>query len=319
MGFHTAREIPNYWAYARRYLLQDRMFAPTDSWTLPSHLYLVSAWAATCERLADPMTCRTDLEFPGHNAADAGPYWTPTMGAPQPYAWAPITWLLHRANVSWAYYVGEGTCVAPPCGDERGPKTTPVQDPLPGFRAVAQTHQLGSVRSNRDYFAAAAAGRLPSVSWVVPTLGRSEHPPSDICEGQEWVTRVVNAAMRGPDWGSTAIFLTWDDWGGFYDHVRPPVIDRAGYGLRVPALVISPWVRSGIDHRVFSFDSYLRLIEDRFLGGRRLDGRNWGWPDARPTTRETVSILGDLRGVFDFQQTPKPPLILSPRPGICHV
>ena len=99
--------------------------------------------------------------------------------------------------------------------------------------------------------------------------------------------------MQGPDWLHTAIFLTWDDWGGFYDHVRPPSVDENGYGLRVPGIVISPWVRPGIDDQTLSFDAYLKLIEDRFLDSRRLDGWNWGWPDARPTTREEAAVLGD--------------------------
>jgi phospholipase C len=149
----------------------------------------------------------------------------------------------------------------------------------------------------------------------MPTMGESEHPPTDIDPGQAWVTRVVNAAMQGPDWLHTAIFLTWDDWGGFYDHVRPPRIDENGYGMRVPGIVISPWVRQGIDHQMLSFDAYLKAIEDRFLGGRRLDGRNWGWPDARPTTREEAAGLGDLWAEFDFTQEPIPPLILDPTPG----
>ena len=112
------------------------------------------------------------------------------------------------------------------------------------------------------------------MSWITPTSVTSEHPrsKSTIKTGMAYVTRLVNAAMQGPDWDSTAIFLTWDDWGGFYDHVVPPRVDGNGYGLRVPGLVISPYAKPGyIDHTTLSFDSYLRLIEDRFLGGERLD------------------------------------------------
>jgi phospholipase C len=316
MGFHTAAEIPNYWAYATHFALQDRMFAPTDSWTLPSHLFLVSGWSATCTDLSRPSSCHSDLQFPGGKWADHGTIWTPPMGEPRPYIWAPITWMLKRAGVSWAYYVGPDTCIAQPCPHPGSHNiTNVVQNPLPGFPAVAETDQLGNIRSNRDYFASAEAGTLPAVSWVMPTMGRSEHPPANIDEGQTWVTNVVNAAMRGPDWLHTAIFLTWDDWGGFYDHVRPPSVDMNGYGLRVPGIVISPWVRPGIDHQTLSFDAYLKLIEDRFLDSRRLDGWNWGWPDARPTTRENVAVLGDLRREFDFTQEPLDPLILDPSGG----
>ena len=94
--------------------------------------------------------------------------------------------------------------------------------------------------------------------------------------------------MQGPEdqWLHTAIFVTWDDWGGFYDHVKPIRIDENGYGIRVPGIMISPWARRGyIDHQTLSFDAYLKLIEDRFLGGQRLDPLTDGWPDSRPTVQ----------------------------------
>jgi phospholipase C len=314
MGFHTARELPNYWAYARRYTLQDHLFAPSDSWTLPSHLFLVSAWSASCPDLNDVMSCRSDLEHPGANAADNGKMWIPADGAPRPYLWADITWLLNVHHVSWAYYVGPGTCVLPPCDGLSGPATAPVQNPLPGFTTVEQTNTFANVQSNRNYFDAAADGTLPSVSWVMPTEGVSEHPPDNIADGEAWVTRVVNAAMLGPDWMHTAIFLTWDDWGGFYDHVPPIHVDENGYGIRVPGLLISPWADHGVDHQTLSFDAYLKFIEDRFLGGARLDPATDGWPDPRPAVREEVPALGDLAEEFDFTQEPIPPLILPPYP-----
>ena len=316
LGYHTDREIPNYWAYAEHYILQDHLFAPSDSWTLPSHLFLVSGWSATCPDLNDAMTCRSDLGYPGGNAARPGHrMWMPANGPPRPYAWADITWLLNKHDVSWAYYVGPGTCVVPPCGNLHGGTTAPVQDPLPGFKTVAADHQLGNIRSNAGYFHAARDGTLPSVSWVMPTENLSEHPPDNIADGEAWVTKVVNAAMRGPDWLHTAIFLTWDDWGGFYDHVRPTRVDQNGYGIRVPGIMISPWARAGfIDHQTLSFDAYLKFIEDRFLGSDRIDPATDGWPDARPTVREDFSRLGDLYIEFNFAQDPLPPLILEPYP-----
>ena len=142
-----------------------------------------------------------------------------------------------------------------------------------------------------------------------------DHPPLVIARGQAWVTRVLNAAMKGPDWNSTAIFLTWDDWGGFYDHVVPPRVDRNGYGLRVPAIVISPYARRGfIDHQVLSFDAYDKFIEDDFLHGQRIDPRSDGRPDPRPDVRENMKILGDLIAAFDFKQRPRPPVTLPMHP-----
>lgn len=118
--------------------------------------------------------------------------------------------------------------------------------------------------------------------------------------------------MNGPDWNSTAIFLTWDDWGGFYDHVPPPVADANGYGFRVPGLVISPYAKKGyIDHQTLSHDAYIKFIEDDFLHGQRLDPATDGRPDARPGVRENSPLLGDLSRAFDFNQAPLPPLILT--------
>jgi phospholipase C len=151
----------------------------------------------------------------------------------------------------------------------------------------------------------------------MPYNGAGEHPHSGepIWKGMRHVTSIINSAMRGPDWDSTAIFLTWDDWGGFYDHVRPIRIDRNGYGIRVPGLLISPWARAGtIDHQTLSFDAYLKLIEDLFLGGQRLDPKTDGRPDPRPTVRENAQALGNLLREFSFTQNPLPPLVLDPTP-----
>ena len=171
--------------------------------------------------------------------------------------------------MSWAYYVGPHTCTVRPKCDEPDDEltTVPAQNPLPGFRTVREHTGLRNVRDNRRYFRSAARGSLPSVAWVMPSRGRGEHPSDRIANGQKWVSKVVNAAMEGPDAERTAVFLTWDDWGGFYDHVRPPRVDRLGYGLRVPSIVISPYVDRNldVDHTTYSFDAYLKLIEDRFL------------------------------------------------------
>jgi phospholipase C len=240
-----------------------------------------------------------------------------TYGEPARYAWTDITYLLHEAGVSWAYYIHPNTCLSPPCADPLRGGTTPGKNPLYGFVTVRENDQLGNITTHVEYLAAARSGSLPSVSWIVPGHCCSEHPVADtpIRHGQAYVTKLINAAMQGPDWGSTAIFLTWDDWGGFYDHVEPPIVDENGYGLRVPGLMISPWARGGyIDHQTLSFDAYLKFIEDRFLGGQRLDPETDGRPDPRPTVREDVDLLGNLLYEFDFDQEPIPPLILDPRP-----
>jgi phospholipase C len=121
--------------------------------------------------------------------------------------------------------------------------------------------------------------------------------------------------MESPEWDNTAIFLAWDDWGGFYDHVTPPGVDKLGYGIRVPGLTISPYAKHGfIDHQALSFDAYLKFIEDDFLHGERIDPKTDGRPDPRPDVRENAPVLGDLTRDFDFNQRPRPPFLLPEQP-----
>ena len=314
MGYHDRSDIPNYWAYADNFVLEDHMFEPNASWSLPEHLFLVSEWSAKCSVRDDPMSCVNALDRPDRPpgpGAGAG-------GAKAPnYAWTDLTSLLYRNKVSWGWYVFPGT--QPDCADGEATcaplkqsATTPgIWNPLPWFTTVRQDGQLGNIQSVGSFFDAASRGDLPAVSWVVPSHDVSEHPPASIAKGQAYVTAVLNALMQSPDWGSTAVFLGWDDWGGFYDHVVPPSVDLNGYGLRIPGLVISPWARKGfIDHQVLSFDAYDKLIEDLFLGGARLDPKTDGRPDPRPDVRENAPQLGDLLASFDFAQPPQPALVL---------
>jgi phospholipase C len=313
MGWHDAREIPNYWTYAQNFVLQDKLFEPNASWSLPSHLFLVSAWSAKCATPGDASTCVNALDGP--SGLDV---------SKNDYAWTDLTFLLHQANVSWGYYLSNGS--EPDCADDamlcaakpQSQNVPGIWNPLPAFDTVKQDGQLANVQAVDNFLSAAKAGTLPQVAWVVPDNKVSEHPPASIHTGQAYVTSLINAVMQGPDWDSTAIFLTWDDWGGFYDHVAPPVVDENGYGLRVPALVISAYARQGvIDHQTLSFDAYLKFIEDDFLNGQRLDPKTDGRPDPRPSVRETASILGDLTQDFDFTQKPRQPLVLpeNPPPG----
>jgi hypothetical protein len=172
------------------------------------------------------------------------------------------------------------------------------------------------VQTIDHFYADAKAGNLPAVSWIAPNSVVSEHPPALVSTGQTYVTTLIDTIMKTPAWSSTAIFLNWDDWGGFYDHVAPPAVDSAGYGLRVPGIVISPYAKRGfIDHQSLSQDAYVKFIEDDFLGGARLDPKTDGRPDSRPDVRENDPQLGDLSLDFNFNQAPRPPLVLDPTPG----
>ena len=240
-----------------------------------------------------------------------------TLSRPD-YAWTDLTYLLHKHAVPWAYYVFGGT--EPDCENDAATCQPVKQDaetpgrwnPLPYFDTVKEDGEQGNIKPLTGFYDDARQGRLPAVTWVAPTDAVSEHPPAKMSTGQQYVAGLINAIMSGPDWDSTAIFLNWDDWGGFYDHVQPPVVDNNGYGLRVPAMVISPYAKKGyIDHQVLSQDAYFKFIEDDFLGGERIDPATDGRPDNRPGVRENNPQLGDLANAFDFNQAPRPPLIIS--------
>ncbi|TMK20673.1 MAG: hypothetical protein E6G68_04390, partial [Actinobacteria bacterium] len=197
----------------------------------------------------------------------------------------------------------------------QAPYTPEIWNPLVDFQTVHKDHQLQNIQDARNFYRDAANDSLPAVSWVIPSNEVSEHPPALVSRGESYVTGLINAVMRSSEWSSSAIFLAWDDWGGFYDHVAPPTIDVNGLGLRVPGIVISPYAKLGdVDHQVYSFDSYLRFIEDDFLGGSRLDPKTDGRPDPRPDVREASSVLGDLANDFDFSRPAGGTFILSQHP-----
>ncbi|MFY9718006.1 MAG: alkaline phosphatase family protein [Candidatus Cybelea sp.] len=319
IGYHTAQELPNYWAYAHNFVLQDRMFEPVRSWSLPAHLYMVSEWAASCKTIGDPASCKAertyfeDADLPRDLFTKAEPQ---QAGRPD-YPWTDLTYLLHANGVSWAYYVMDG--FEPDCENDQiscnrhpqSARTPGIWNPLPSFDDVKQDGQLSNVKDTSLFFNDLRNGTLPAVAWLAPGNRYSEHPPARLSAGQAYVTGIVNAVMRSQYWDSTAIFLSWDDWGGFYDHVAPPNVDYFGYGLRVPGLIISAYARKGyIDHQTLSHDAYVKFIEDDFLGGRRLDPKTDGRPDPRESVAESAPQLGDLRNDFDFTQAPRPPLML---------
>jgi phospholipase C len=330
MGYHDAREISNYWQYAQHYVLDDRMFEPNRSWSFASHLYMVSGWSAVCKTVGDPDSCRNNIDHPAGNKTLNKLVFLPSDLYPTVhFDYTDLTYLLHKAGVSWGYYIENGleadcpndqmTC-APQPQTEHGLVTfvPDIWNPLPEFTTVHQDNQTGKVQNVSNFYAQARMGSLPAVSWVVPNQADSEHAPGRVSAGEAYVTGLINTIMSGPDWDSTAIFLSWDDWGGFYDHVRPPNVDIDGYGLRVPAIVISPYAKQGcIDHQTYSQDAYLKFIEDDFLGGQRIDPETDGRSDPRPDVRESLPLLGNLAKDFNFNQRPRPPmpLPLQPSPG----
>jgi len=278
MGWHDFREVPNYWNYAGLYVLQDRLFESIASYSLPAHLYMLAGQSGGYKGDSDD-PFPTNFDFPE------------------------ITLLLGSGKIDWRYYVNRG--MAAGAADGHGTylpadeTTFNFWNPLPAFPKVKNDpEQFGRLTDAARFYTDAQNGTLPQVSWIIPNSDLSEHPPASVATGMTYVTGLVNAVMKSPVWNSTAIFISWDDWGGFYDHVPPPSVDQFGLGIRVPGLVISPYARQGyVDHKTYSFESWLRIVEERF-GVAPMTGRD--------------NTANDMSDAFDFTQQPRPPVLLDP-------
>jgi phospholipase C len=281
-------QIPNYWEFARRFVLGDNFFSSAGGPSWPNHMYSIAAQSG------------------GVHDTPGGPWRPPGLAkswgcdSPQKeyvkvrrggrivrvrpcFDFATEGDLLSRANIDWAFYSASP--------DQNGY----IWSTYDAIRHIRETNEwLVHVHPVDDLLTDIEAGRLPAVTWVTPRYAVSDHPEvhSNLCYGENWTTEVVNAIMRSPMWRDTAIFVSWDDWGGFYDHVPPPEIDGFGLGIRVPLLVISPYARAGtIDHHVGEFSSVLRFIED-----------NWGLSQLTHRDRGAGNLAYD----FDFTQRPLP-------------
>jgi phospholipase C len=216
---------------------------------------------------------------------------------------ATLTDLLDAQKLSWKYYSNAPTCGAPgpcPSGIWVGPNAIqhlcqPNVAP-PNATYCAGQEWVNNVVPGPQVLTDIAAGQLPAVSWVIPDGKESDHAVSNTGEGPSWVSSIVNAIGQSQYWNNTAIIITWDDWGGWYDHVAPPVSGTNSYemGFRVPLIVVSPYAKAGyISHAQHDFGSILKFIESTF--GLSTIGPNAGFADSRSD---------DLADCFDFNQTP---------------
>ncbi len=250
------------------------------------------------------MSCVDAIQAPGSPPGEP----QNTTGAIPDYAWTDLTYLLYKHHVSWRYYVAKGN--QPDCADNamfcapvpQSSKTPGIWNPLPWFDTVRKDAQLANIAPLQDLYTAARNGTLPAVSWIAPAQAVGEHPPGLVSAGQSYVTGLINTIMRSKDWSSTAIFLSWDDWGGFYDHVVPPKVDVQGYGLRVPGARDQP-VRAARLHRPPGAEP--RRVPEVHRGrlprrARASTRRPTAAPTRGPNVRENAAILGDLRKDFNF-------------------
>ena len=309
MGYYDGTDIPYYWDYASSYVIADNFFSSQMGPSFPNHLYIASG-----------------TNGPGANVngnANRG-RWLKNGYVVDNYPgttfyglaldWMALAQELTQSNVSWSWYTGEN------------PSVPSYWNVLPYFSYFQQNpNQLKlHLKSVKAFASDIANGQLPAVSWITPgewappaepsgCIGSmSEHPPARIDCGMDYVAYLVNRVMESQFWASSAIVITWDDYGGFYDHVSPPRVDMYGEGFRVPAIVISPWARHAyIDHTPYEFASLLKMVED-----------NWNLPRLpNPNDRDELSSIGDMANAFDFSQTPLPTLIepanfIGPQPYV---
>ncbi len=285
-------QAPNYWHWASRFTLADRFFSSHRGPSFPNHLYLIAAQAGDATD-GPGFTVKKRPGLARSWGCDAPEGETvPILDAEHHRVRVPPCFdfttegdLLTRAGVDWSYYSGTST---------QAGYMWSAYDAIRHIREDPQqwVHHIKPVDS---FLHDAAAGALPPVTWVTPHFNVSEHPlpPTNACQGENWTTLLVDAIMRGPQWGSTAVFITYDEWGGLYDHVRPREVDRFGFGFRVPLLVISPYAKPGnVDHHEGEFSSILRFIEE-----------NWGLSQLTERDRSATDMSYD----FDFTQRPIPP------------
>jgi phospholipase C len=290
-------QIPSYWHWAREYAISDNFFASATGPSYPNHFFFVAGTAGGAidnpenievRKLDDGTNFKSwgcdavgeerfvFVKDPAGNLMKHGTCFRfPTVGEQ-----------LTEAGIDWAYY-----------------SAVPGQqgyfwNAYNGIENVFHTDLWHEhVRPVDRLIDDLEAEDLPPVTWVTPRYQLSDHPPFSTGHAHNWVTRIVNTVMRSDMWAHTAIFLTWDEWGGFYDPVVPPEIDPSGLGIRVPMLTISPYARRGvIDDELGEFSTPLRFISD-----------NWGLDPLTDRIRNTHNF----EHVFDFAAEPRPPELAS--------
>ncbi len=285
---YTENDLPNYFTYARHFVLADAFFSSLTGPSFPNHLYTVGAQSGWAINNPSNSQGRWGCDSPVNSRVQTLDE-DDKFGSVYPcFDFDTLADRLEEKGLSWKYY-------AP--GEGMSGYIWSALDAIRHIRLTSLWHL--HVVPTEQFVLDARNGDLPAVSWLVTSAGQSEHPPASVCVGENWTVEQVNALMEGPEWNSTVVFLTWDDFGGFYDHVPPPVADNFGFGPRVPLLIISPWARRGhITHTTLEFSSVLKFIEERF--------------DLDPLTKRDEDA-NDLVDSFDFDHHPRAPLILNTR------
>jgi phospholipase C len=292
-GHYNGSTIPVYWDIAQEFALGDDFFSSALSYSLPNHWYLLAGQAP-------PESIEQNLNKA--DTAEQHTYLNQSNGTRS------IQDILMGNNVSFRYYdwplTKYATAIQPaaiPRANTGGQGSAyAFWNPL-ASKAESYTSAYASAFVKRDQiFTDLKDGNLPNVSYVLPEGAYSDHPPANITLGEAFVANVIDAIEFSPYWNHTAIFLTWDEYGGWFDHVAPPSLDSLGLSTRVPFLVISPYTPAGtVIHTLGYFESTLAFIEDRWdLESQCLTNRDCNAPN--------------LANYFDFSMTPRAPVFFDP-------
>jgi phospholipase C len=257
-------ETAPYWSLAQQYALADRMFQTNSGPSFPAHQFLIAGtsqfspgqWAVNNPNLPNLNVGVWGCDSPaGTTVRLLGPNGTSLPGVFPCFDYTTLADELDAKAISWRYYAPSIT------GGDLGAVWSAF-DAIKHIRYGADWSNV--VSPETQVLDDVANGQLASVTWVVPSLANSDHCCSSQ-NGPAWVASVVNAVGKSPFWNSTAIFVVWDDWGGWFDHVAPPQLDSMGLGFRVPLLVISPYAKQGyVSHVQHEFGSVLRFTEEDF-------------------------------------------------------
>ena len=295
----TKDDIPNYWLLAQNFVLGDHMFSSLMGPSFPNHLFTIGAQSGgAVDNPSKPLGTFTGANGWGCDqdaqvvkviddaASDAGGE-AGTHQVSSCFDFKTLADLLDEKGISWRYY-------APPGGSSGY-----IWSAYNAIRHIRYGSDWNHVVPTEQFAIDAAAGKLATVSWIVTPGNVSEHAPASVCAGEGWTVSLLSALMNGPHWNDSAVLLTWDDFGGFYDHVPPKRYDAVGLGFRVPLLVISPYAKKGfIDKTEYDYTSMLRFAED-VLGLGQLTDRD--------------RAAANMMNAFDFTQAPRPPIALTPK------
>lgn len=289
-------DIPNYWKYANTFALSDNTFSSLTGASFGNHLYLAAA--TSYEFVTNPVFLNIGpdntswgCDAPSDTAAGRIPNPSVSKTIIFQYPCMDITTLsdlLESKGLSWRYYaVPEG-------------QTGYIWSIFDAVNHIRNGPEWSTnISAPQNFVTDVQAGKLARFTWLAPPWAVSEHPPTSICAGENWTVNQINAIMNSPFWSSTAIFVTWDDWGGYYDHVPPPSVDYFGLGVRVPMIIISPYARAHqVIHTQYEFASVLKFAEETF---------------GLPSLTQRDASANDMMDAFNFTQTPLPPLVLTTR------